>query len=82
MQQDHVTQPTCFIHVTGTQRDKFIEFEFSVGDPELAVEMIMPVQAFEEFCHRHQVQHLTADEVCKLEYERMKWRFGQPGITE
>ena len=82
MQQEHVTQPICFIHITGTQRDKFIEFEFSVGDPELAVEMIMPVQAFEEFCAKHQVQHLTADEVCKLEYERMKWRFGQPGITE
>lgn len=82
MQQLNLQQPTCFIHVTGTQRDKFIEFEFSLGDPELAVEMIMPVQAFEEFCAEHQVQHLSADEVCKLEYERMKWRFGQPGITE
>lgn len=82
MQQLNVEQPRCFIHVTGTQRDKYIEFEFSIGDPELAVEMIMPVRAFEEFCALHQVQHLTSDEVFELEYERMKWRFGQPGITE
>ncbi|MBI1453249.1 phenol hydroxylase [Acinetobacter sp. FL51] len=82
MHQTDSQQQTCFIHVTGTQREKFIEFEFSIGDPELAVEMIMPVRAFEEFCARHQVQHLSADEVCELEYERMKWRFGQPGITE
>uniref|UniRef100_UPI002090DA31 phenol hydroxylase subunit n=1 Tax=Acinetobacter variabilis TaxID=70346 RepID=UPI002090DA31 len=39
MQQLNVEQPPCFIHVTGTQRDKYIEFEFSIGDPELAVEM-------------------------------------------
>ncbi|WP_166171636.1 phenol hydroxylase subunit [Acinetobacter sp. SA01] len=82
MQMENVHKPTCFIHITGTQRDKYIEFEFSIGDPELAVEMIMPVTAFEEFCNRHQVKYLTTDEVCKLEYERMKWRFGQPGITE
>ncbi|MGE8561181.1 MAG: phenol hydroxylase subunit [Acinetobacter sp.] len=82
MHTEEMQKPTCFIHITGTQREKYIEFEFSIDDPELAVEMIMPVKAFDEFCMQHQVQHLTADEVCKLEYERMKWRFGQPGITE
>jgi len=30
MQLD-VEQPPCFIHVTGTQREKYIEFEFSIG---------------------------------------------------
>lgn len=73
---------TCFIHVTGTQRGKYIEFEFSMGDPDLAVEMIMPVKAFEEFCSHHQVHHLSTDDFAKIELDRMKWRFGQPGITE
>ncbi|WP_338841411.1 phenol hydroxylase subunit [Acinetobacter lwoffii] len=82
MQQLNVEQPPCFIHVTGTQRDKYIEFEFSIGDPELAVEMIMPVKAFEEFCAHHQVQHLSTDDFAKIEYDRMKWRFGQAGIRE
>uniref|UniRef100_UPI003F4E6928 phenol hydroxylase subunit n=1 Tax=Salmonella enterica TaxID=28901 RepID=UPI003F4E6928 len=50
--------------------------------PELAVEMIMPVKAFEEFCAHHQVQHLSTDDFAKIEYDRMKWRFGQAGIRE
>ncbi|MGG7493081.1 hypothetical protein ACQ7CH_21155 [Providencia sp. R3] len=40
--------------------------------------MIMPVKAFEEFCAHHQVQHLSTDDFAKIEYDRMKWRFGQP----
>ncbi|HHR0945516.1 TPA: phenol hydroxylase subunit [Klebsiella pneumoniae] len=48
----------------------------------IAVEMIMPVKAFEEFCAHHQVQHLSTDDFAKIEYDRMKWRFGQAGIRE
>ncbi|MHA3058731.1 phenol hydroxylase subunit [Acinetobacter sp. ANC 5584] len=72
----------CYVHITGTQRNRFVEFEFSIGDPELAVEMIMPFAAFEEFCQRHHVKNLSHDEIAQLEYERMKWRFGLPGINE
>ncbi|WP_249979490.1 phenol hydroxylase subunit, partial [Escherichia coli] len=36
----------------------------------------MPVKAFEEFCAHHQVQHLSTDDFAKIEYDRMKWRFG------
>ncbi|WP_373686074.1 phenol hydroxylase subunit [Acinetobacter sp. YH12100] len=42
-----------------------------MGDPELAVEMIMPVKAFEEFCAHHQVQHLSTDDFAKIEYDRI-----------
>ena len=27
-----------------------IEFEFAVGDPDVAAELVMPKAAFEEFC--------------------------------
>ncbi|MEY5403444.1 phenol hydroxylase subunit [Salmonella enterica subsp. enterica serovar Corvallis] len=47
-----------------------------------SAEMIMPVKAFEEFCAHHQVQHLSTDDFAKIEYDRMKWRFGQAGIRE
>lgn len=72
----------CYVYVTGIQRDRFVEFEFSVGDPDLAVEMIMPVSAFEEFCQQHNASVLNEDEFAKVEYERLKWRFGLPGIRE
>jgi phenol hydroxylase P0 protein len=42
--------------------------------------MIMPFAAFEEFYQRHHVKNLSHDEIAQLEYERMKWRFGLPGI--
>lgn len=75
-------EPVCYVRVTGTQRQRFVEFEFSLGDPALAVEMIMPFEAFEEFCARNQIQHLTPEQIAQLEYDRLKWRFGQPGISE
>lgn len=31
---------------------QFVEFEFALGDPSLALEMIMPPKIFEEFCRR------------------------------
>ncbi|RZJ23569.1 MAG: hypothetical protein EON51_03185 [Acinetobacter sp.] len=45
MQPLDVEQLPCFIHVTGTQREKYIEFEFSISDAELAVEMIRHSQS-------------------------------------
>ncbi|WP_232281105.1 phenol hydroxylase subunit [Novosphingobium nitrogenifigens] len=37
------------IRATGW-RAGFIEFEFTVGDPLLTVELVMPPAAFEAFC--------------------------------
>jgi Phenol hydroxylase subunit len=30
----------------------FVEFEFALGDPMLALEMVMPTKEFQEFCRR------------------------------
>jgi phenol hydroxylase P0 protein len=35
--------------------DGLVSFEFSIGWPELAVELMLPAAAFDEFCARHQV---------------------------
>lgn len=39
-----------FVRVTGQRPNGFIEFEFSVGDPALFAELILPPEAFAEFC--------------------------------
>lgn len=39
-----------FVRVTGTNPHGFIEFEFSIGLPELCVELMLPPVAFEAFC--------------------------------
>lgn len=43
------------VRIIGLRAGRFIEFEYSAGDPDLVVELIMPKQAFDEFCVRENV---------------------------
>ena len=47
-----------FVKVTGINARGFVEFEFSVGQPELCVELMLPLAAFEEFCVAQNVSRL------------------------
>ena len=47
-----------FVRVIDESGDGMVRFEFSIGWPELAVELMLPAQAFAEFCTREQVQRL------------------------
>jgi phenol hydroxylase P0 protein len=47
-----------FVKVTGINARGFVEFEFAVGQPELCVELMLPVAAFEEFCLAQNVSRL------------------------
>ncbi len=49
-----------FVRVTGERAGGLVAFEFSIGWPELAVDLVMPRAAFDEFCVTHQVQRLDA----------------------
>lgn len=44
-----------YVRITGTQKNGLVEFEYSVGEPEMVVELIMPQVAFNEFCATNQV---------------------------
>jgi phenol hydroxylase P0 protein len=70
----------CYVRVTGMLEGGFVEFEFSVGDPDLAVELVMQFSQFQEFSKRHQAVQLTPEQGALLDDTRMKWRFGAPGI--
>jgi phenol hydroxylase P0 protein len=37
-----------------------VAFEFAIGWPELAVELLLPAPAFDEFCAANGVQRLEA----------------------
>jgi phenol hydroxylase P0 protein len=47
-----------FVRVLEERCDGLVSFEFSIGWPELAVELLLPRQAFAEFCTTHRVQRL------------------------
>lgn len=71
----------CYVRVIGEREAGYVEFEFAIGDPELAVELVLHASAFHEFCARHQVVLLDDEAGERLDHLRMKWRFGAPGIT-
>ena len=47
-----------FVRVTERRTDGLVAFEFSIGWPELAVDLLLPSAAFDEFCERNRVQRL------------------------
>ncbi|WP_296663658.1 phenol hydroxylase subunit [Paraburkholderia sp.] len=47
-----------FVKVTGINTRGFVEFEFSVGQPDLCVELMLLPAAFEEFCLAQNVSRL------------------------
>ena len=48
-----------FVRVIAEREDGLVTFEFSIGWPELAVELMLPAPAFAEFCAREKVQRLN-----------------------
>jgi phenol hydroxylase P0 protein len=44
-----------YVRVCSRRPDGFIEFEFAIGDPQLAVELMLPESAFHEFCLANEV---------------------------
>jgi len=69
-----------FVRVTRIRDDRLVEFDFAMGEPEIYVELILPFDAFEEFCSANDVHHLTPEEAAAVDYDRMKWRYGRPGL--
>jgi phenol hydroxylase P0 protein len=68
-----------YVRVTGIRNKKFVEFDFSMGDPTIFVELILPHKAFEEFCAHNNVKELTAEQAIAVDYDKLKWRNGVPG---
>jgi len=70
----------AFVRVLGTRLGRFIEFEFSLGNGDLAVELILPLPAFTEFCRDRHARLLPPAEDVSAALDRLAWRAGQPGL--
>ncbi|OLL28949.1 phenol hydroxylase [Burkholderia sp. SRS-W-2-2016] len=71
-----------YVRVRERRDDGFVEFDFSIGDPGLSVELVMSAPDYASFCATHQVLQLSDDEAAALDLEQLKWRYGQPGVSE
>lgn len=47
-----------YVRLLQVRSDGFVEFEFAIGEPELAVELILPADAYREFCRNNGVIEL------------------------
>jgi phenol hydroxylase P0 protein len=56
-----------FVRVMRTLPNGLIEFEFAIGDPDVAAELVMPKAAFDEFCAANQVELLTTEKAAPLD---------------
>jgi len=61
--------------------DKFIEFDFAIGDPSLYVELVLPKAAFEDFCSDNQVEMMTEEQADTIDADMVKWRYGDEKLT-
>jgi phenol hydroxylase P0 protein len=49
-----------FVRLIEERPDGLVAFEFAIGWPELAVELLLPAPAFAAFCAANRVQRLGA----------------------
>lgn len=54
-----------YVRVSQVRTDGMVEFDFSIGTPELYVELMLPLNAFSEFCETNGVIVLSG--------ERQEW---------
>ena len=69
-----------YVRVTGTRHGRFVEFEFSINDSDLTIELILPLRAFEEFCTLQDAIVLPPAAEAASELERLAWRERNPGL--
>ena len=65
-----------YVRVTNRDRHGFVEFQFSIGDPTLYLEMTLPHAAFDEFCEVEKVERLDPEKARLVDQSERQWRFG------
>ena len=70
------------MRVTKVLHDRYVEFEFAIGDPTINVELVLPFEHFRKFCKDNNALHLTAEQEAAVDYDKLKWRFGVPGFSD
>jgi phenol hydroxylase P0 protein len=77
-QRDTVLQDfTRYVRVRRVVDEKFIEFDFAIGDPSLYVELILPKPAFDAFCEHNSVVIMTDEQALAVDADMEKWRYGE-----
>ncbi len=60
------------VRVIGTRRDRFVEFEFSLRDQDLSVQLVLPYPEFVEFCEEQSATTLPLSASVAPAFERLR----------
>jgi len=71
-----------FVHITNQNHNDLIEFDFSIGNPTMYVELALPIKQFEEFCKINKVNFLTKQQLIDVENDKYKWKYGVIGTSK
>lgn len=69
--------PPRFVRVTARQAD-WVHFEFSIGDPDLCVELTMRERQYEAFRHQQCATVLPDASAAQLDQQRRHWHDSVP----
>ena len=58
LEADAATLARRYVRITGRSANGFVTFEFSVGWPDMSVELALPEELFNDFCVKNNVQFL------------------------
>jgi phenol hydroxylase P0 protein len=71
-------QPLRFVRVTSRDAD-WVQFEFSIGDPDLCVELTMRPAQYDAFRRDQRAVELASVSALELEHDRRHWHDSVPG---
>ena len=62
-----------YVRLTQVRPDGFVEFEFAIGDPELAVSLILPADAYRDFCRDNHAVLISPLQGAAIDRARLRW---------
>ncbi len=65
-----------YVRIRDVIDDKFVEFDFAIGDPSLYVELVLPKAAFDAFCKHNKAEMMTEEQAAAVDADMEKWRYG------
>jgi phenol hydroxylase P0 protein len=58
LEADAATMARRYVRITSRSATGFVNFEYSVGWPDMSVELALPEELFNDFCIKNNVQFL------------------------
>lgn len=69
-----------YVYVLNIRDDGFVEFYFSINDPSLYVELLLPHKEFISFCSTNRVSFFTQEQEQSIHNELLAWKYGVENV--